>query len=95
MSVVSALDHFATLLAFLLHRIPLTMDATKLSNFSNRQAKLLARIVAPDMENLGGEKYNDRGLYDHTYGITSDPITQFAVVLSALVHDTGKGLETK
>jgi class 3 adenylate cyclase len=26
-------------------------------------------------------------LHDHTYGITSDPLTQFAVVLSALVHD--------
>lgn len=23
----------------------------------------------------------------HTYGITSDPLTQFAVVLSALIHD--------
>ena len=26
-------------------------------------------------------------LHDHTYGITSDPLTQFAVVLSALIHD--------
>jgi 3'5'-cyclic nucleotide phosphodiesterase len=27
-------------------------------------------------------------LHDHTYGITSDPLTQFACVLSALIHDT-------
>jgi len=26
-------------------------------------------------------------MHDHTYGITSDPLTQFAVVLSALIHD--------
>merc|ERR1712157_548921 len=26
-------------------------------------------------------------LHDHTYGITSDPLTQFAVVMSALIHD--------
>ena len=26
-------------------------------------------------------------MHDHTYGITSDPITQFSVVLSALIHD--------
>ncbi len=26
-------------------------------------------------------------LHDHTYGITSDPLTQFSVVLAALVHD--------
>ena len=52
--------------------------------------KLLARIVAPDRSNLGEEKMNERGLYDHTYGITSDPITQFSVILSALIHDAGK-----
>ena len=26
-------------------------------------------------------------LHDHTYGITSDPLTQFAVVFSSLIHD--------
>jgi len=30
---------------------------------------------------------HSRDLHDHTYGITSDPLTQFAVVLSALLHD--------
>eukprot|EP00977_Amphora_coffeiformis_P015123 scaffold4420_cov187-Amphora_coffeaeformis.AAC.18 len=46
--------------------------------------KLLSRIVAPtDLK--GGD--TDKTLHDHTYGITSDPMTQFAVVLSALIHD--------
>ncbi|KAL3937663.1 MAG: hypothetical protein SGBAC_007279 [Bacillariaceae sp.] len=44
--------------------------------------KLLGRIVAPDIE---GD--DARELHDHTYGITSDPLIQFAVVFSALLHD--------
>jgi hypothetical protein len=26
-------------------------------------------------------------IHDHTYGITSDPLTQFACVFAALIHD--------
>jgi 3'5'-cyclic nucleotide phosphodiesterase len=51
--------------------------------------KLLSRIVAPQqLEETSGE-YNDISstLHDHTYGITSDPLTQFSCVLSALIHD--------
>ena len=29
----------------------------------------------------------DSIMHDHTFGITSDPLTQFAVVFSALIHD--------
>jgi 3'5'-cyclic nucleotide phosphodiesterase len=53
--------------------------------------KLLSRIVAPS-DLL--DDYRDRPkqellstLHDHTYGITSDPLTQFACVFSALIHD--------
>eukprot|EP00977_Amphora_coffeiformis_P015628 scaffold4599_cov219-Amphora_coffeaeformis.AAC.9 len=53
--------------------------------------KLLRRIVAPKLELPGNEETDDAKLearrHDHTYGITSDPLTQFAVVFSALVHD--------
>ena len=45
--------------------------------------KLLSRINAPDITG----KCNDKTLHDHTYGITSDPLTCFAVVFSALIHD--------
>jgi hypothetical protein len=44
--------------------------------------KLLSRIVAPDIA-----CDDARELHDHTYGITSDPLTQFAVVFSAMLHD--------
>jgi hypothetical protein len=43
--------------------------------------KLLGRIVAPDMDS------DAKRLHDHTYGITSDPLTWFAVVFAALIHD--------
>lgn len=45
--------------------------------------KLLGRIVAP--ESIVSD--DARELHDHTYGITSDPLTQFAVVFSAILHD--------
>lgn len=50
--------------------------------------KLLNRIVIPehvDYERESNDIASD--LHDYTYGITSDPLTQFAIVFSALVHD--------
>jgi hypothetical protein len=44
--------------------------------------KLLGRIVAPDIAESSAKT-----LHDHTYGITSDPLTWFAVVFAALIHD--------
>jgi len=64
-------------------------DENPFHNFSHAShvgmsvAKLLSRIVAPDIDLRGGQEQ----LHDHTYGITSDPLTQFACVFSALIHD--------
>ena len=44
-------------------------------------SKLMGRIVATDAVE-GAEE-----LHDYTFGITSDPLTQFAVVFVALIHD--------
>lgn len=44
--------------------------------------KLLGRIQAPDLEDVQGTT-----LHDHTYGITSDPLTRLACVFAALIHD--------
>jgi 3'5'-cyclic nucleotide phosphodiesterase len=63
--------------------------------------KLLSRIIAPTdvleefQEREAEQSQNDSKLrsqlastlHDHTYGITSDPLTQFAVIFSALIHD--------
>jgi 3'5'-cyclic nucleotide phosphodiesterase/Adenylate and Guanylate cyclase catalytic domain len=50
--------------------------------------KLLSRIVAPD-NNVGSDADKSLALtmHDHTYGITSDPLTQFACIFAALIHD--------
>ena len=53
--------------------------------------KLLSRIVAPSDDIIQSTQEGKFGiaskLHDHTYGITSDPLTQFACVFSALIHD--------
>jgi class 3 adenylate cyclase len=53
-------------------------------------AKLMSRIVTPNDQaamNRSSPLTTDQALHDHTYGITSDPLTQFACVFAALVHD--------
>ena len=50
-------------------------------------SKLLSRIIAPTDLDFQSAAAKNKRLHDHTYGITSDPLTQFACVLSALVHD--------
>jgi class 3 adenylate cyclase len=52
--------------------------------------KLLSRIVAPSELQCRNNMVNGASaasLHDHTYGITSDPLTQFACAYSALIHD--------
>eukprot|EP00980_Cylindrotheca_fusiformis_P012127 scaffold2929_cov107-Cylindrotheca_fusiformis.AAC.6 len=57
--------------------------------------KLLARIVNMDQGNGLGRRSDGQDnksvdlshLAGHSYGITSDPLTQFAVVFSAIIHD--------
>lgn len=44
--------------------------------------KLWTRIVKPNLDEI-----NEKKLHDHTYGLTSDPLVQFSVIFSALIHD--------
>jgi hypothetical protein len=50
---------------------------------------LLNRIAVPENVNYNRDDKNAiaSDLHDYTYGITSDPLTQFAVVFCALIHD--------
>ena len=51
--------------------------------------KLLGRIV----DSSGSESRNgDEEQHEHSYGITADPLTQFAAVFAALIHDVGRFL---
>jgi class 3 adenylate cyclase len=49
--------------------------------------KLLSRISAPDLRHGDDEADAEKNLHDLTYGITSDPLTQFACIFAALIHD--------
>jgi hypothetical protein len=60
--------------------------------------KLLQRVVSPNSAALRGkDKDHASGklsssdfaanMHEYTSGITSDPLTQFAVIFSALIHD--------
>eukprot|EP00980_Cylindrotheca_fusiformis_P019961 scaffold7029_cov100-Cylindrotheca_fusiformis.AAC.4 len=46
--------------------------------------KLLNRIVVPSPLETNG---NMKEAHDFTYGLASDPLTQFAIIFSAIVHD--------
>ncbi len=59
-------------------------------------SKLLKRIIAPDDVDCRTDEFGktlksntvlSKEIHDTTYGISSDPLMQFALVLSALVHD--------
>jgi hypothetical protein len=51
--------------------------------------KLMKRIVSPErLDVIQGDPIAlARAVHDSTYGISSDPLTLFAVVFSALIHD--------
>jgi hypothetical protein len=48
--------------------------------------KLLLRVVQPG-SNFNPNGKNQADLHNYTYGITSDPLTQFGVIFAALIHD--------
>lgn len=51
--------------------------------------KLLSRITAPDLGDTRSmsEMQIAAKLHESTYGIKSDPLTKFACVFSALIHE--------
>lgn len=54
-------------------------------------AKMLKRIAKPEEVNYSHSNAADlaQELHDASYGISSDPLTQLAVLMSALIHDAG------
>jgi 3'5'-cyclic nucleotide phosphodiesterase len=66
------------------------------SHVASATLKLLHRVLSPDISLDGTDASKNQkkalqalvtNLHSSTYGITSDPLTQFAIVFAALVHD--------
>ena len=73
-------------LVFVLFLVPLQkFSLLDFSHVTMSVCKLMSRIVAPNIHFDGDDI--EAILHDKTYGITSDPLTQFTVVLAALIHD--------
>jgi class 3 adenylate cyclase len=78
---------YVTTIASLYHENPFHNFAHA-SHVTMSVVKLMSRIVAlPDIEYDSDDTDRASILHDHTNGITSDPLTQFACVFSALIHD--------
>jgi class 3 adenylate cyclase len=87
--VLAQLRDFVTIIA-LKYRKNSFHSFEHASHVTQSVIKLLGRIVAPeaiDYDNLCYKKKENAVLHYYTYGITSDPLTQFAVALAALIHD--------
>ena len=76
------------------HRISAMYNDNAFHNFEHAShvamsvSKLLSRIITPDNGASSSRiKITDMELHDSTFGITSDPMMQFAVVFAALIHD--------
>jgi class 3 adenylate cyclase len=93
--IESELRDYVTTIAMMYRQNPFH-NFEHASHVTMSVVKLLSRIVAPSDINVhenNNKKSSTRALsfastlHDHTYGITSDPLTQFACIFSALIHD--------
>ena len=58
------------------------------SHVTMSAAKLMKRILSPKGIDTTGDRVEElRQIHDSTYGISSDPLMQFAIVFAALIHD--------
>jgi hypothetical protein len=80
--VSSQLYHFVTNLALLYRDNPFH-NFSHASHVTMSSTKLFSRIIHPnDLDTT-----DEVALHDYTYGLTSDPLIQFSVIFSALIHD--------
>ncbi len=92
--VVAQLRSYVSLIASMYKDVPFH-NFEHASHVAMSANKLIQRIMAPDGIDWHHElktKKKRREMiskerHDYTFGLTSDPLTQFAVVFSALIHD--------
>ena len=57
------------------------------SHVAMSTVKLLSRIISPVVDINQEDEALGKNIHDHTFGVTSDPVSRFACVFSALIHD--------
>jgi hypothetical protein len=88
-AVLSQLRDYVSAIAAMYHDNPFHCFEHA-SHVTQSVTKLLARVVTPesiDYKDLCYTKQGANDLHEYTYGITSDPLIQFACAFSALIHD--------
>jgi class 3 adenylate cyclase len=87
-AVVSQLKRYVTIIAAMYRNNPFH-NFEHASHVTMSMNKLLQRVTAPDIviRKKSDKKAVGSQLHKYTYGITSDPLTQFALVFAALIHD--------
>lgn len=85
--VRTQLKEFVTGIASMYRNVPFH-NFEHASHVTMSANKLMKRIITPDDNVAASEKpLRPRELHRSTFGISSDPLTQFAVVFAALIHD--------
>jgi class 3 adenylate cyclase len=86
--VVSQMKRYVTIIAAMYRNNPFH-NFEHASHVTMSMNKLLQRVTAPDIQirKKSDKKAVGSQLHKYTYGITSDPLTQFALVFAALIHD--------
>jgi class 3 adenylate cyclase len=85
--VIAQLTEYVTIISAMYRDNPFH-NFEHASHVITSTVKLLSRISAPDLIGPGDdEAAAEKNLHDLTYGITSDPLTQFACIFAALIHD--------
>ena len=84
--VTDQLKEFVGMVAMLYRNNPFH-NFEHASHVTMSVVKLLSRITTADALADKSDERNASSLHDFTYGITSDPLTQFACVFAALIHD--------
>lgn len=94
--VISQLKRYVSVIAAMYRNNPFH-NFEHASHVTMSVNKLLQRVVTPDATFCRRQSLNRNAklssqdfasdLHNYTYGITSDPLTQFAIVFAALIHD--------
>eukprot|EP00934_Nitzschia_sp_Nitz4_P007763 Nitzschia sp. Nitz4//scaffold37_size175936//118664//127302//NITZ4_002057-RA/size175936-augustus-gene-0.10-mRNA-1//1//CDS//3329549821//7753//frame0 len=88
-AVQSQLKSYVTAVCMLYHDDNAFHNYEHASHVTMSANKLLKRVVRPDevFDRKRSVRRLASNLHEYTYGITSDPLTQFAIIFSALIHD--------